>query len=120
LAESSAESSGEGTGGGSLDLDLGHFEGAKSDIGEDLGGSRTSEPDEGLVLVGELFTSKVHVFILEDLVEAVLEHSLERVTDECGADTFPDTHCSLLSDESLQGSPETFVFDRVDLLKEAR
>lgn len=76
LCHSSAKADREGSSRGGLNLDLGHFEGAEGDIGKDLGGSRTSKPNEGLVLVGELLTSKVHIGILEDLVETVLEHSL--------------------------------------------
>lgn len=115
LLESSTESDGEGAVGGSLNLDLGHLEGAEGDVGEDLGGGGTSEPDEGLVLVGGLLTSEVHVEILEDFVETILEHSLERVADEGGTEALPETLGALLSRESLQGGDEAVVLGGVDL-----
>lgn len=115
LSHSSTEADGEGARRGGLNLDLGHFEGAESDIGEDLSGCGTSKPDEGFVLFGKLLTRKVHVGILEDLIETVLEHSLERITDEGGAETFPDTVLTLLSDERLKTGDEALVFYGVDL-----
>jgi len=117
LPDGSAEGSGEGTSRAGLDLDLGHFEGAESDISEDLGRGGTGKPDGGLVLVGELLASKVHVGILEDFVETVLEHSLERVADESGAEALPDTLGALLRDEHLETGNETGVFCRVHLVK---
>lgn len=117
LLESSTEGSREGAVGAGLDLDLGHLEGAKGNIGEDLSGGGTGEPDGGLVLVGELLTSQVHVGILEDLIEAVLEHALEGVADKGRAETFPDTVGTLLSDEGLKGTAEGVVLAGVHLFQ---
>jgi hypothetical protein len=117
LPDGSAEGSGEGTGRAGLDLDLGHFEGAESDISEDFGGGGTGKPDGRLVLLRELLAGKVHVGILEDFVKTVLEHSLERIADEGGAEALPDTPGALLSDERLEAGNETGVFFRVHLVK---
>jgi hypothetical protein len=115
LGEGSTEGDGEGAGRTCLNLDLGHLEGAECDIGEDFSRGGTGEPDEGLVLFGSLLTSKVHVGILEDFVETVLEHSLERVADEGGAEALPETPRTFLSTEELQGRNEAVVLGRVDL-----
>ena len=117
LPDGSAEGSGEGTGRAGLDLDLGHFEGAESDISEDFSRGGTGKPDGRLVFLGELLAGKVHVGILEDFVETVLEHSLERVTDESGAEALPDTPGALLGDERLEAGNETGIFFRVHLIK---
>jgi hypothetical protein len=73
----STEGDGEGTSGASLDLDLGHFKRAKSNVGEEFSACGASEPDGTLVLLGRLFTGHIHVGILEYLVQAILEHALE-------------------------------------------
>jgi hypothetical protein len=98
-----------------LDLDLGHLERAESDIGEDLGGGGTSEPDGRLVLVGGLLTSEVGVEILEDFIETVLEHALGGISDESGSETLPDTGGTFLSYEELDGGNQTLEFLRADL-----
>jgi len=90
LLEGSAEGGGESAVGRSLDLDLDHLHRAESDVGEDLGGGGTSEPDEGLVLGCGLLTSKVGVVVLEDLVETVLEHALGGVADQGRAEALPE------------------------------
>ena len=115
LAEGSEHGDREGAGGGGLDLDLGHLEGAEGDVGEELGGGGTGEPDGTLVLGGVLLTSEVAVGILEHFVETVLEHSLERVTDEGGTEALPETSRAFLSAEELQGGHEAVVLGRVDL-----
>lgn len=113
--EGSAEGRGERTGGAGLDLDLGHLERAEGNISEDLGGGRTGKPDSWFVLVGELLAGGIHIEILEDLVQAVFEHALERVSDERGSETFPETDGSLLLGEERDGRTQTLVFCGVDL-----
>ena len=98
-----------------LDLDLGHLERAQGDVGEELGGGGTSEPDGTLVLGGVLLTSEVAVGILEHFVETVLEHSLEGVADESGAEAFPETAATFLGGESPETRDETLVLARVHL-----
>ena len=110
LLESSTEGSGEGTVGGGLNLDLGHFEGAESNVGDEFSGSRTGEPDQSLVLLTGFLASEVHVGILEDFVETVLEHSLKGVADESGSKTFPDTIGTLFFEKELDTGTETVVF----------
>jgi hypothetical protein len=111
----SAEGNREGASGASLDLDLGHLEGAERDVGEELGAGRAGEPDGTLVLLGRLLTGEIHILILENLVQAIFEHALERVTDEGRANAFPDTHCALLRDDSFQAANTTLVLGRVHL-----
>ena len=115
LSESRAEGDGEGAGGRGLDLDLGHLERAERDIGEELGGRRAGEPDGTLVLGGGLLTGQVHVHVLEVLVETVLEETLERVADEGGAETFPETLTALLSNDGAETGRQALVLGGVDL-----
>lgn len=91
LRERGTEGDGERSGGGGLDADFGHFEGAEGDIGEDFGRGGTGEPDRALVFLRVFFAGEVHVEVLEDFVETVLEHSLEGVADEGGAEALPET-----------------------------
>ena len=81
LREGGSHRNGEGSGKTRLDLDLGHLPRAKSNVGEEFSGGGTSQPNEALVLFAGLFTGQVHVGIFEDLIETVLEGSLEGVTD---------------------------------------
>ena len=115
LRDGSRETSRECPGSAGLDLNLGHFKRAECDIGEDLRGSGTSEPDGGFVLVRELLASSVHVDVLEDLVQTVLEHALQRVTDERGSETFPKTSGTFLLGEERKGRAKALVFCGVDL-----
>jgi hypothetical protein len=105
----------ESTSGASLDLDLGHLKWAERDIGEELGAGRASEPDGTLVLFRRLLTSEVHVGILENLVQAIFEHALERVSDEGRGKAFPDTRCALFRDDSFQAADTTLVLGRIHL-----
>ena len=98
-----------------LDLRLGHLERAERDVGEELGGCRTSEPNEALVVGTGLLAGKVHVLVLEDLVETVLEHALERVADEGRAKALPEPAAALLSGDGADTREETLVLARVDL-----
>jgi hypothetical protein len=76
LFDGSSERNGESAAGTGLDLDLGHFKRAESDVGEHLGGGGTSQPDGRLVFVGKFLASKVGVGILEDFIETIFEHAL--------------------------------------------
>ena len=98
-----------------MDLDLGHLPRAESDIGEDLSRGGTSQPDGTLVLVTSLLTGEIHVVIFEDLIETVLEGTLEGVADQGGSETLPSTRNSLLSDDGSKARDETLVLGGVDL-----
>ena len=101
--------------GASLDLDLGHLKRAESNVSEELGACGASEPNSALVVLGHLLASEVHVGILEDLVQAVLEHALERISDKSRAEALPDTLCAFLRNDGPQGTDTTLVLSRVDL-----
>ena len=115
LGEGGTECSGESTSRGSLDLDLGHLKRAEGDISEDLSRGRTGEPDKGLVIGGQFLASSVHIQILEDFVETILEHALERVPDQGWSETFPEATGALLSGEEAKARTETLVFYGVHL-----
>ena len=117
LAEGSEHGDGEGTGRARLDLDLGHLQRAKGDVGEELSRSRARQPDRTLVLAGGLLASHVHVEVLEVLVETVLEETLEGVADEGGAETLPETLATLLSDDGPETADKTLVLGGVDLFQ---
>ena len=115
LAEGSEHGDGEGTGRARLDLDLGHLQRAKGDVGEELSRSRARQPDRTLVLAGGLLASHVHVEVLEVLVETVLEETLEGVANEGGAETLPETLATLLREDGAETGEETLVLARVHL-----
>ena len=98
-----------------MDLDFGHLPRAESNVGENLRGSRTSQPDGTLVLGGGLLTSEVHVVIFEDLVETVLEGTLEGVTDQGWPEALPSTGDALLGDDGSETGDETLVLGWVHL-----
>ena len=98
-----------------MDLDLGHLKRAKSDIGEELCRSRASEPDGTLVFCGGFLTGEVGVLVLEDFVETVLEHALERVADEGRANALPEPTAALLSRDGAETRHETLKLARVHL-----
>ena len=115
LAEGSEHGDREGTGRARLDLDLGHLQRAEGDVGEELRGRRAGKPDSTLVFVGDLLTSEVHVLVLEELVETVLEHALEGVADECGTEAFPETTATLLGGDGLETRDDAVELARVHL-----
>lgn len=115
FCDGGAHRDGEGASRAGLNLDLGHLQRAESNVGEELGRRRASEPDGTLVFCRGLLTGQVHVGILEELVETVLEHSLEGVAHEGRADTFPETPAALLCGDHLEARDEAFIFARIDL-----
>lgn len=117
---SGTEGNREGTGRTCLDLDLGHLQRAERNIREKLGACGASEPDGALVILGRFFPGEIHVGILEDLVEAILEHALEGISHESGAETFPDALCAFLRNDGLQGTDSTGVFGRIYLINQMR
>ena len=58
---------------------------------------------------------KVHVCILENLVESSFEHTLKRLSNKGRANAFPDTLCAFLCDDSFQSADATFLLGRVHL-----
>lgn len=115
LLKCGAHGDGERARGARLDLDLRHLERAERDVGEELSGRGAREPDGALVVLRRLLAGEVHVRILEDLIETVLEHALERVPDEGGPETFPETRRALLGDDRPEATNKTLVLAGVDL-----
>ena len=98
-----------------MNFNLGHLPRAKRNIGEDLSRSGASQPDSALVLFAGLLTGKVHVGIFEDLVETVLEGTLERVTNQGRPEAFPGTGDTLLGDDGSETRYKALVLGGVDL-----
>ena len=117
LLDSGAKGSREGAGGTCLNFDLCHLKRAERDVSKDFRRCGTDKPDGGLVFVGQFLASEIGVEILEDLIEAILEHALCGVADKCGSEPFPDPCRTLLLDESSDSGKETTIFDGVDLAK---
>ena len=115
LAERGEHGDGEGARGARLDLDLSHLERAERDVGEDLGARGAREPDGGLVLGSQLLPGEVHVRVLEELVEAVLEHALERVADEGRAEALPEALGALLREDRAETGEKALVLARAYL-----
>ena len=120
LSESSTSGDGECAGRAGLDLDLGHLERAESDVGEEFSRGGTREPDITLVFGGGLLTSEVHVHVLEELVQTVLEHTLEGVANQSGAEALPETLAALLGNDGLKTGNKTLVLRRADLKQQKR
>jgi hypothetical protein len=68
-----------------------------------------------LYLVAGLFTGEVHVGIFEDLIETVLEGTLEGVANQGGSEALPSTRDTLLGDDGSETGDETLVLGGVDL-----
>ena len=115
LAQRGKHGDGERALGRRLNLDLGHLERAECDVCEDLGRRGGSEPDCRLVIGGHLFASDVHVVVLKDFIETVLEETLEGVTDKGRTEAFPEAFGSPLRHDGVHGREETGVFSRVYL-----
>jgi hypothetical protein len=111
----STEGNREGSCGAGLNFYLGHFQRAERNVREKLGACGASEPDGALVLLRRLLTSKIHVVILKDLIQAIFEHALERISEEGGTKTFPNTPRALLRNDGLQGADTALVLFRVYL-----
>jgi hypothetical protein len=115
LGESGAHGDRESTIRAGLDLDLGHLPRAKSDIGEELSRGGSSQPDGTLVLLAGLLAGEVHVGIFEDLVETVLEGTLEGVANQGRSKALPSTRNTLLGDNGSKTRYDTLVLAGVDL-----
>jgi hypothetical protein len=74
-----------------LHTDLDRFEGAKTNIGNELGGGRSGQVKSRLVLLGSFFAGQLTVEVLEVFVEAVFARSLHRVPKEGRAEASEDT-----------------------------
>ena len=101
-----------------MDLDFGHLPRTQGNIGEDFGGSGTSQPDGTLILCTGLLTGEVHVVIFENLVETVLEGTLEGVANQGGPETLPSTSDTLLGDDGSETGDDTLVLGGVHLESE--
>jgi len=115
LSKSGTHRDREGTSGAGLDFDLGHLPRAKSNIGEEFSRGGTGQPDGTLVLVAGLLTGEVHVGIFEDLVETVLEGTLERVTNQSRSEALPSTRDTLLGDDGSETRDKALVLGGVNL-----
>ena len=81
LADSREEGGGELALGGCLNLYLDHLKGAEGDVSEHLSRGRSSTPHQSLVLLAVLLSKGVAVYVLEDLVEPILERSLKGISN---------------------------------------
>lgn len=105
LTEDTEETRGKtGSKGGLGDkTDTGGLERAEDNVGEELGNTRGSEVDGLTVLRGLLDTKVVDSGLLPELVTTELEGTLERVTDNGGAETSEESTSSLLGDNLTEG-----------------
>lgn len=114
LGHSFAKSSGEGAGLGvsGLDADLNGLPGAQSQIGDDLSGSGSREPQEILVVLSVLGSSSLHKGVLEDLIETELEETLERVSDQGGAPAEEHSANTILSSNLTDRSLDSDLYSK--------
>ena len=92
-----------------LHLHLGHLEGAQRDVREHLGRAGRSSPHRHLVALAlqRVLADDAGVQILEELVQAELEHALRAVAEERGDPALDQTSRALLSHDLLQTRDQT-------------
>jgi hypothetical protein len=89
--------------------DTGGLEGAKCNVGEELGGSGRSEVDGRPVVGGSLVAELVDARLLEELVSSKLEGALEEVTGKGRSDTRPDSAEAFFGDDLTETTNEAAV-----------
>ena len=88
----------------------------QGNIGDELGSRGGGEVDAGAVLGGGLVAEQVDVGLLEELVAAELEGTLEEVTGGRGAEAGQERAGTLLLDDLAEATDEAAVVgDRVEL-----
>lgn len=87
----------------------------QSNVGQELRRRRTSEVDPCLILDSILLTCKIRVELLEVLVPAVLERSLDRIAEECGRASGVETSSAFGADDGAPAFDVALVELRVDL-----
>jgi len=91
------------------ETDTGSLKRAEGNIGEELGGSRRGEVDAGAVIGGGLVAEEVNVLLLEELVAAKLEGTLEEVADEGRANTGQKGTSTLVLNDLLEAAEHAIV-----------
>lgn len=109
------EGAGEGRWNRCLHADLDRLEGAETNIGEKLGGSRGSQVETGLVFFGVLFSHKLGIEVLEVFISSVFETTLNGVTGECGTPASKYSSHTLSPADLSPGFKITLVEIRIDL-----
>jgi hypothetical protein len=98
------------------ETDTGSLKRAEGDISEELGGTGRGEVDGSAVVGGSLITELVDALLLEELVSAELEGTLEEVTSEGRADTSEKSAGALVLDDLAEATDHTtVVLGRVEL-----
>lgn len=111
VLEHLGETTDEAVGVGRLrdETDTGSLKRAKSDIGEELGGGGRGEVDSSAVVGGSLVTEGVDALLLEELITAELEGTLEEVTGEGRADTSQESASALILNDLTETANQATV-----------
>lgn len=107
LAEARDEAAGEGRFGD--ETDTGGFERAKGNIGEEFGASGGCEVDGSSVVAGGLVAEQVDRLLLEELITAELECTLQEVAGEGWANTGQESAGALLCDDLTEAADQAAV-----------
>ncbi|KAG6540930.1 hypothetical protein Mapa_017724 [Marchantia paleacea] len=99
----------------SLDPHLHGLKGREAEIGQEFGGGRCGEVEDGFVLEGVVRSHSLRVQVLEELVEAILAGSLDRVAQEGGCPAPEQPRHALLRDRCPEACADTLILDGVDL-----
>lgn len=91
------------------ETDTGGLEGAEGNVGEELGAGGGSEVDGGAVVGGALVAEEGDGLLLEELVTAELEGTLEEVTSEGRANTGQKGASTLVLNDLTETTNETAV-----------
>lgn len=118
LAQHLAEAADQTAGVGGLrdETDTGGLEGAEGNIGEELGAGGRGQVDAGTVLAGGLQADQVDALLLEELVTAKLQGTLQEVTGKGRAGTGEQSTGTLVLDDLAEATDQTAVVGgRVEL-----
>lgn len=98
------------------EADTGSLKGAKSDVGEELGGGRRGQVDTSAVVGGILNTEHGDALLLEELITTELESTLEEVTGKGRTNTGQKGTSTLVGDNLAETTNQTAVVsDGVEL-----
>lgn len=111
----SSETSGEGSVGGGLDLNLNHLHWAKSNVGKELSRGGSGKPKSTTVLDGLLLANEGGIVIFENLVEAKLAEALKTVANQSWGPSLEKSHGSLLSSNGAHAADKATVLAGVHL-----
>lgn len=111
LLQDTGETTNETSGESGLgdETNTGGLEGAKGNIGEELGDTGRNQVDGGTVVLGGLHAQGINEGLLPELVTSELEGSLQEVTGKGGAESGHESASTLSLDDLTESSAHTLM-----------